>query len=145
MISAIQDPSNWLDSGKPDAILFSGGGNDVAGDQFAVFLDYAGFGAGGLDANRFKKALGIVEKPQTFEIDELRVALHGQSFRQRDITDNLVPAYPSPLVGCFNIGVLHTGLGGADGHANYAPCAMEDLTNKGYDYWALAHSGRRSP
>jgi hypothetical protein len=43
MITAIQDPSNWLDSGKPDAILFSGGGNDVAGDQFAVFLDYAGF------------------------------------------------------------------------------------------------------
>jgi DNA repair protein SbcD/Mre11 len=25
------------------------------------------------------------------------------------------------------------------GHANYAPCAMEDLVNKGYDYWALAH------
>jgi DNA repair protein SbcD/Mre11 len=79
------------------------------------------------------------KKPQTFQIDELRVALHGQSFRQRDITDNLVPAYPSPLASCFNIGVLHTGLGGMDGHANYAPCAMEDLTNKGYDYWALAH------
>ena len=25
------------------------------------------------------------------------------------------------------------------GHANYAPCAIEDLINKGYDYWALAH------
>jgi hypothetical protein len=61
MITAIQDPSNWLDKGKPDAILFSGGGNDVAGDQFAVFLDYAEFGAGGLDANRFQKALGMVE------------------------------------------------------------------------------------
>src|SRR5262249_8729601 len=32
-----------------------------------------------------------------------------------------------------------TGLGGMGGHANYAPCAIEDLTNKGYDYWALAH------
>jgi DNA repair exonuclease SbcCD nuclease subunit len=25
------------------------------------------------------------------------------------------------------------------GHANYAPCAVEELINKGYDYWALAH------
>jgi hypothetical protein len=61
MITAIQDPSNWLDSGKPDAILFSGGGNDVAGDQFCIFLDYATLGAGGLDATRFQEALGMVE------------------------------------------------------------------------------------
>ena len=78
-------------------------------------------------------------KAETFRLPHLNVALHGQSFRQRDITDNLVPAYPSPIAGCFNIGVLHTGLGGMPGHANYAPCAVEDLINKGYDYWALAH------
>ncbi|MGY4512961.1 metallophosphoesterase family protein [Bradyrhizobium sp. USDA 3650] len=78
-------------------------------------------------------------KPETFRLPHLNVALHGHSFRQRDITDNLVPAYPSPVAGCFNIGVLHTGLGGMPGHANYAPCALEDLVNKGYDYWALAH------
>ncbi|MCK1573395.1 DNA repair exonuclease [Bradyrhizobium sp. 174] len=78
-------------------------------------------------------------KVETFRLPRLNVALHGQSFRQRDITDNLVPAYPPPVAGCFNIGVLHTGLGGTPGHANYAPCAIEDLINKGYDYWALAH------
>ncbi|UPJ79828.1 DNA repair exonuclease [Bradyrhizobium sp. 183] len=78
-------------------------------------------------------------KAETFPLQHLNVALHGQSFRQRDITDNLVPAYPVPIAGCFNIGVLHTGLGGMPGHANYAPCAIEDLINKGYDYWALAH------
>ena len=78
-------------------------------------------------------------KPETFQLPHLNVALHGHSFRQRDVTDNLVPAYPPPLAGCFNIGVLHTGLGGMPGHANYAPCAIEDLINKGYDYWALAH------
>jgi exonuclease SbcD len=55
------------------------------------------------------------------------VALHGQSFRQRDVD------------GSFNIGVLHAGLGGMGGHANYAPCSLDDLVNKGYDYWALAH------
>lgn len=78
-------------------------------------------------------------RPETFQLERCAVALHGQSFRQRDITDNLVPAYPSPVAGCFNIGVLHTGLGGMGGHANYAPCAIEELVNKGYDYWALAH------
>lgn len=78
-------------------------------------------------------------KPTTFVLDELQVALHGQSFRQRDITDNLVPNYPAPESGTFNIGVLHTGLGGMGGHENYAPCTIEDLTNKGYDYWALGH------
>ena len=78
-------------------------------------------------------------KPGTFQLKELGVALHGQSFRQRDIFDNLVPAYPEPIAGMFNIGVLHTGLGGMGGHANYAPCALDDLVNKGYDYWALGH------
>jgi UvrD/REP helicase N-terminal domain len=78
-------------------------------------------------------------KPETIRMDGCAVALHGQSFKQRAVTENLVPAYPQPVDGCFNIGVLHTGLGGMDGHANYAPCSLDDLVNKGYDYWALAH------
>lgn len=81
-------------------------------------------------------------KPQTFTIKELHVALHGQSFRQRDITDNLMLAYPEPVAGAFNIGVLHTGLGGMDCHPNYAPCTLDDLVNKGYQYWALGHVHR---
>lgn len=77
--------------------------------------------------------------PETFEIPELRVALHGRSFPQRDVAENLVPAYPGPVPGAYNIGVLHTGLGGLGGHADYAPCSLADLLNKGYDYWALGH------
>lgn len=78
-------------------------------------------------------------KPETYDIGDLNVALHGRSFRQRDVTDNLVLDYPIPVSGAFNIGVLHTGLGGMAGHANYAPCSLGDLVNKGYDYWALGH------
>lgn len=78
-------------------------------------------------------------KPETFALEDLRVALHGQSFRQRDVTDNLVPDYPEPVGGFFNIGVLHTGFGGMGGHANYAPCSLDDLVNKEYAYWALGH------
>jgi len=72
-------------------------------------------------------------KPETFELKSLGVALHGQGFRQRDIDVNLVLSYPEPIASMFNIGVLHTGLGGMGGHANYAPCALDDLVNKGYD------------
>ena len=87
---------------------------------------------------------GIVQtfssrQPETFPLAELGVALHGQSFPRRDVTENLVPDYPQPMEDTFNIGVLHTGLGGMGDHANYAPCALQDLVNKGYDYWALGH------
>jgi exonuclease SbcD len=76
-------------------------------------------------------------------LESLGVVLHGQSYRQRDITENLVPAYPEPVPGMFNIGVLHTGLGGLGGHMDYAPCSVADLAGKGYDYWALGHVHQR--
>ncbi len=78
-------------------------------------------------------------KPKSFRLEEIKVAIHGQSYRQRDVTDNLVLNYPEPVPDVFNIGVLHTGLGGMGGHKNYAPCSLHDLENKGYDYWALGH------
>lgn len=81
----------------------------------------------------------LSRKAETFVLDEFKVALHGQSFRQRDVTDNLVPGYPDPVPRMFNIGVLHTALGGATGHENYAPCSLDELIAKGYDYWALGH------
>ena len=78
-------------------------------------------------------------RPESFEVEGPGAVLHGQSFRQRDVADNLAAAYPAPVPGAFNIGVLHTGLGGLGGHENYAPCTLADLVNKGYDYWALGH------
>jgi hypothetical protein len=60
MIEAIQDPSNWF-TGMPDAILFSGGGDDIAGNQFCIFLNYALPGANGLNPARFDKVLGMIE------------------------------------------------------------------------------------
>lgn len=61
MIDVLQNPANWLESEKPDAILFSGGGNDIAGDQFCIFLNYVAPGATGLNVGRFQKALSAVE------------------------------------------------------------------------------------
>ena len=61
MIQSLQDPANWLNGKGPDAILFSGGGNDIAGNQFCIFLDYATPGSSGLNATRFNESLGMVQ------------------------------------------------------------------------------------
>lgn len=80
-----------------------------------------------------------VNKPGSFRLDHLKVALHGQGFAERSAVDNLALAYPKPETGWFNIGVLHTSLTGREPHAPYAPCSVEDLRSRGYDYWALGH------
>ena len=78
-------------------------------------------------------------KAETHTLDDIRVALHGQSFKDRAITQNLALDYPAPVPGYCNIGVLHTALEGSTQHANYAPCTLAQLHAKGYDYWALGH------
>ncbi|MGK6312889.1 metallophosphoesterase family protein [Neorhizobium sp. DT-125] len=80
-----------------------------------------------------------VSKPGTFKLEHLKVALHGQGFAERSASENLALAYPKPEAGWFNIGVLHTSLTGREPHAPYAPCSVEDLRSRGYDYWALGH------
>jgi exonuclease SbcD len=78
-------------------------------------------------------------KSETVLLERLGVALHGRSFPNRVVTEDLVPLYPAPVDGYFNIGVLHTSLSGREGHDTYAPTSHEVLTNKGYDYFALGH------
>lgn len=79
------------------------------------------------------------ERAETVVVEELGVALHGLSFAQRKMPDSLVPLYPAPVAGALNVGVLHTSAGGHPEHATYAPCAVDELVHKGYDYWALGH------
>lgn len=78
-------------------------------------------------------------KPGSVRLEALRVALHGQGFAERSANDNLALSYPPAVPGWFNIGVLHTSLTGREPHAPYAPCSVDDLRSRGYDYWALGH------
>jgi DNA repair exonuclease SbcCD nuclease subunit len=77
------------------------------------------------------------------EIDGVSVALHGQGFAKAKTTEDLSERYPAPISGAFNLGLLHTALDGREGHDAYAPCRVEALVNRGYDYWALGHVHQR--
>lgn len=78
-------------------------------------------------------------QPESIFLEEFKVVLHGQSFRRAETVDNLASKYPTPVPDYVNIGVLHTALQGRAPHAPYAPCSVDELMNKGYQYWALGH------
>lgn len=80
-----------------------------------------------------------VDRPATFELPSLRVALHGQGFSDRETRTDLAASYPPPVPGWFNVGVLHTSLTGDPQHDTYAPTTEDTLVRRGYDYWALGH------
>ena len=79
-------------------------------------------------------------KSETFFHEPTKTALHGRSYKDRDIFENLASTYPLREPGYFNIGVLHTALaGGQPNHEPYAPCTVTELAAREYDYWALGH------
>ena len=90
MIEAIQTPAN----GSFDAILFSGGGDDLAGEQFCIWLDDASVvnndPTQALNAARFSELLAVIRS--AFEsLVQLRdehlpnapIVVHGYDYPQR--------------------------------------------------------------
>jgi hypothetical protein len=59
LIAVLSESANWL-TGKPDAILFSGGGNDIVGEQFCIYLNDKGASAPALDPDRFSARLASI-------------------------------------------------------------------------------------
>ena len=82
-------------------------------------------------------------KPETTVLEDSGVAVHGQGFAKREVTEDLSSAYPQADSHFFNIGLLHTCLDGKPGHESYAPCTLDGLRSKGYQYWALGHIHNR--
>ncbi len=65
--------------------------------------------------------------------------IHGISFPERDVFDNLALKFERLQKDGIAVGVLHANVGGNTNHDPYAPCAVEDLVARGMDYWALGH------
>ena len=82
-------------------------------------------------------------KPERVVLEDLNVGICGQGFATRAVTGDLSEAYPQGDPQLFNIGLLHTCLDGKPGHEPYAPCSVDGLRSKGYQYWALGHVHKR--
>ncbi len=84
-----------------------------------------------------------VRAAQTVILEAHGVAIHGRGFATRHVEENVVLAYPPARPNLFNVGMLHTSLTGRNGHGEYAPCSLDDLKSRGYQYWALGHIHQR--
>lgn len=81
--------------------------------------------------------------PESIPLEDLGVVIHGQGFPSRAVTEDLARQYPLAHADRFNIGLLHTSLDGRPGHEVYAPCTLDSLRSRGYQYWALGHVHHR--
>ena len=110
----------------------------------AVFIVLGNHDAanGFLDKLKFAEDVHVFSKrkAESIRLSDVGAVIHGRSFPQEDVRENLARNYPAAEPGLFNIGVLHTACQGSEAyHAPYAPCSLEELVNHGYDYWALGH------
>lgn len=108
-----------------------------------VFIVYGNHDAGNSITHQLRLPENVKEfsshHAETVTLPDLGVALHGQSFAEKVVTEDLSAHYPAAYADYFNIGLLHTSVNGREGHAHYAPCTVTGLLASGYDYWALGH------
>jgi DNA repair exonuclease SbcCD nuclease subunit len=71
--------------------------------------------------------------------DGRAVCLHGISYPEARVTNNLAAGFSRDGDGQLHLGILHCNVGGDPNHGNYAPCSLDDLENARMDYWALGH------
>lgn len=82
----------------------------------------------------------------TFKIDKFKVAIHGQSYSKKEVTEKLVEKFPALIKDFYNIGLIHTSYENTyklDETHNYAPTNKAMLDKLEYNYWAFGHIHKR--
>ena len=70
---------------------------------------------------------------------EILAWIYGISYPQKEMNENLALRFRKDQEQGFAVGLLHTNVGQQPGHDNYAPCSLQDLVSRNFDYWALGH------
>jgi len=68
----------------------------------------------------------------------------GVSYARERVTENLAATMKPEADSPYSVGLLHANVGGQPGHADYSPVTLDELSNSGFDYWALGHVHTRS-
>jgi DNA repair exonuclease SbcCD nuclease subunit len=68
----------------------------------------------------------------------------GVSYSRERVTDNLAASFKRMGNAPYSIAVLHANIGHQTGHADYAPATVNELSEAGFNYWALGHVHTRS-
>jgi len=88
-----------------------------------------------------------VEKVSVEKDGKELAQIYGISFHTRKIQTNLAdkfPKIPHSEKDLFTIGMLHCNVGTNAEHETYAPCTLQDLTTRNFDYWALGHIHKKA-
>ncbi|MBT8401965.1 MAG: exonuclease SbcCD subunit D [Rhodothermia bacterium] len=89
-------------------------------------------------------------RPETVEIQDESGAVIGRvtgaGHETAKESRNLASTFPAVKGDVPHVAVLHTMVTSAsssESHDRYAPCSVDDLASRGYDYWALGHIHHR--
>ncbi len=86
-------------------------------------------------------------EPETVRVEQAGApvaAVTGISYAARRVSENLAARFTPAHPGLFQVALLHCNCGGNAAHADYAPCALNQLAGAGFDYWALGHVHTRA-
>jgi exonuclease SbcD len=118
------------DAGIPSFVVH-GNHDPLDGRSWAPSLDFPG------TVHRF--GTDDVEAVPHLRAGREIARIHGRSYPRAAVSENYALGFRADPAAPFSIGLLHANVGDRPGHANYAPCSVDDLRASGMDYWALGH------
>ena len=70
---------------------------------------------------------------------ETVATVHGTSFPKEAVREDLSTRFEPPDRSVPSVAVLHANVGGDTRHDPYSPTTVDELSSKGFTYWALGH------